>query len=141
MTITNYSTAAFLINPDIRAVSVTYEKDTDTKRAARYTFKTFDKDIKAGDYVIVPTSTRHGMTVVKVDAVDIGVDLETEHEIKWVVAKFDDTPYRKAKVWEEQAVEKIKFAQAHKKREELKKALEDSINGAMGEIKALPFIE
>lgn len=76
----NYSTAIFLINKDVRAIAVTYEKidmnqdTTKMKFSAPYlsggklptgatVFKTMDPKVKVDDYVTVPTDTRHGMTV------------------------------------------------------------------------------
>ena len=80
----NHSTAIFLINNDVRAIAVTYEKidlAKDTTKMMKYqaaylsggrlpdgavVFKTMDTAIKVDDFVIVPTDTRHGMTVCKV---------------------------------------------------------------------------
>ncbi len=135
----NYSTAVFLINKDVRAIKVTYEKDATNKPAATYLYKTFNKEIKIGDYVVVPTSTRHGMTVCKVVEVDVSVDFDSSVEYKWVVDRINDTHYREVTEWETDATSKIKIAQAQKKREDLRKVMEDSLNGALGDIKALPL--
>lgn len=73
----NYSTAVMLFNPEIRAISVSYEKDE--KGAGKkpfYTYKTLDKTIEKGDLVVVPTDTRHEFTVVRVEEVDVEVDYE-----------------------------------------------------------------
>lgn len=137
----NYSTAALLMYPDkVRAIKVTYEKDTETKKAVSYVYKSFDKDIKVGDYVVVPTSTRHGMTVCKVSEVDIQVDLEdTRLEVKWIVSRVDNHTYEEVLSWETKVLATVREAQAKKKREELRKNLEESLNGALSEIKALPM--
>lgn len=135
----NYSTAVFLINPDVRAIRVTYEKDTDSKKAIDYLYKTLDKNIKVGDYVVVPTTTRHGMTVCKVSAVDVEIDFDSTVQVKWAVCRVENSQYLEVIAWEDDAASKIRATQAHKKRADLKKTLEDSINGALDEIKALPI--
>lgn len=73
----NYSTAIFLINPKVRAIAAIYEPDTDSRKAPRTVFKTFDQSIGVNDYILVPTETRHKMTVNKVVEVDVEPDLET----------------------------------------------------------------
>ncbi len=73
----NYSTAIFLINPKVRAIAAVYEPDTDNRKAPRTIFKTFDSTIEVGDYILVPTDTRHKMTVNKVVEVDVEPDLES----------------------------------------------------------------
>jgi hypothetical protein len=67
----NYTTAVFLINDSIRAVTCTYEND-----GKRVPFKTLDKTIAVDDIVVVPSGTRHGMTTCKVVEVDSDVDYD-----------------------------------------------------------------
>lgn len=139
MTKINYSTAVFIIKDDVRAIKVTYEKDTDkNKPVPAYLYKTFDKTIQVDDYVVVPTRTRHGMTVCRVSEVDVQLDLDSDVEVKWVIDRVDSVTYGEVLHWEEKAMEKIKSAQAHKKRKDLIDAMKDSINGAFDEIQALP---
>jgi hypothetical protein len=84
------STAVMLINPNIRAIKTTYEPDpTNGIKVPRYIFKTLDKTIKPGDFVVVATDTRWGLTVVKVDEVDVDVDFEASTPTKWVISKVD----------------------------------------------------
>lgn len=116
----NYSTAIFLINDDVRGVACTYKKEDD---AERYVFKTMDQDMAVGDYVVVPTSTRHGMTVVKVAAVDIDVDLESDIQLKWIIARLDLVDHDALLEQETAAINTIQSAQKRKKREELRAAL------------------
>lgn len=73
----NYSTAVFLLNPQVRCIACTYEVDKDEKLAARVSFKSLDKEVTAGDLVLVPTGTRHGYTVVKVVETDIDSDFDS----------------------------------------------------------------
>ncbi len=119
----NYTTAVFLINPEARAVQCSYEKDSGGVQLASYLFKTLDKSVKKGDLVVVPTSTRHNLTVVKVEAVDVDIDVDTPHDIKWIVGKVDLLTHQKLLDMEAEAVATIKAAEMRKKREELAKTL------------------
>lgn len=132
----NYSTAVFLINPACRAVKATYEEDGN-KTQTPYVFKTVDKSIKVGDLVVVPTDTRHKLTVVKVVETDIEIDVDTPHQIKWVVGKVDLMTHQSLIDMEEAAISKIKAAEMHAKRQELAKKLQESIGGL--DLKALPM--
>ncbi len=115
----NYTTAVFLINPDARAVQCTYDEKEGGAKLQSYTFKTIDKSIKVGDLVVVPTATRHCMTVVKVVETDIDIDVDTPHEIKWVVGKVDLMTHQALLDMEAEAITKIKAAEMQKKRKEL----------------------
>lgn len=125
----NYSTVVFLVSPSVRAVSVSYEtKEEKTSGRQFYTFKTFDASIKKDDLVIVPTDTRHKFTVVKVEEVDIDIDLDdATTQFKWIAGKVDLSGYADTLAQEAAAVEKIKSAEKRKKREDLKKSLLDNL--------------
>lgn len=116
----NYSTAVFLINDSARAIYATYECDANAKREL---FKTFDKSIVVDDLIIVPTDTRHKMTVCKVVEVDVDFDMETSHQVKWIIDKVSLAAFHKTLAQEEVAIEAIKSAELRKKREELRKSL------------------
>lgn len=116
----NYSTAVFLINDAARAIYATYEAETSAKKEL---FKTFDKTIKVDDLIIVPTDTRHKMTVCKVVEVDVDFDLETAQTVKWVIDKVSLAAFHKTLDQENVAIEAIKSAELRKKREELRTAL------------------
>ncbi len=77
----NYTTAVFLINDKARALRGTYEAG---EHAPRALFKTFDPAIKKDDLVIVPTGTRHNMTVVKIVEEDVEIEIETDQPV-WIV--------------------------------------------------------
>jgi hypothetical protein len=123
----NYSTAIFLINPDnVRAISTTYDVDSDSpgaKKAPRVVFKTFDQSIKVGDLVVVPSSTRHKMTVVKVAEVDVDPDLESTIEMSWIVARVDRHEYEVTLANEGRAIKVMRDAEKTHQREELKAKL------------------
>lgn len=125
----NYSTAVFLINDNVRAVSGTYEAGDN---AARTMFKTFDPSVKVGDFVLVPTNTRHNMTVVKIMEVDIEFDIETSTKVEWVIGRIDLTAYDKMLAQEQVAIVTIQSAEKNRKRKALREAIfsdaEDALN-------------
>lgn len=116
----NFSTAIFLINPNVRAVAVTYEVDTEQKKATREIFKTFDQAIRPNDYVIVPTDTRHKMTICKVVDVDVEPDLESSTEMQWIIGPIDRADYERTLADEGRAVKLMKDAEKTHKRTELR---------------------
>ena len=116
----NYSTAVFLINPHIRAVVGQYEnKET----APTVVYKTLDTSIKVGDYVIVPTNTRHNMTIVKITATDVDVDFDSNVQMTWVIGRVDKTAYEEVLVQEQTAIQAIKSAETRRKRDQLRDAM------------------
>ena len=129
----NYSRSIFLISDDVRAVNVTYE---DEEAAPRTMFKTFNPEIKVDDYVVVPTDTRHRMTVCKVVDVDVEPDLESASDMKWIVGIVDRADFESIRQQEEEAITKIKGAEKRRKRAELREAL---LADAEDEIKSLPI--
>lgn len=134
----NYSTAVFLINKNVRAILTVYEEYTNDAEATRKAVmhKTLDTTIKAGDYVIVPTTNRHKMTVVKVFKVDVDVDFDCDVQVNWIIGKVDTAAYDGVLGQEQQATATIRSAEAQSKREELKKKL---LNLNEEQIKALPL--
>jgi hypothetical protein len=119
----NYSTAVFLINKDVRAINAAYEVDAAGKGVNISLFKTFDKTIKPGDLVVVPTTTRVGMTVCKVTEVDVDFDIDQTKDITWVIDVVDQVEYAHTLEIEQQAIGAIKSAELRKKREDLAKNL------------------
>ncbi len=129
----NHSKTVFLINKNARAILATYEEQDS---APRTMFKTLDPTIKKDDFIIVPTSTRHKMTVCKVVDTDVDVDFDGSETLLWVIGKVDRTPYEQTLAQEETALQKIKAAELRKKRNDLRDAL---LADSMDEIKALPI--
>ena len=122
----NYSTAILLINPACRAIKAIYEPDpTDENRprAKRTLFKTFDRSIKAGDIAMVPSTTRHMVTTVKVTDVDVEWDVHSCEEVKWVIGVIDQAEYISLKSQEEAAINQIKESEKTFERNELKKKM------------------
>lgn len=119
----NYSTAVMLINQNIRAINVSYEPDTEHETKPRYTFKTLDETIEVDDYVVIPTDTRHLMTVAKVEEVDADIDFESSIQIKWIISKFSKHGHNTILEEEKKWIEQLKAAEKRRKREEIKKSM------------------
>lgn len=118
----NYSTAVMLFNQEIRAVKVSYDPDDKVNGLPRaYLFKTLDPDIKVGDFVTIPTDTRHKMTVARVEEVEAEVDFDLGTEIKWVVSRVPVDEYQAILADEQQWIAEMKKAQNRKKKEDIKK--------------------
>lgn len=120
----NYSTAVFLVNKNVRAVAGIYEDDEGGKKSPpRTLFKTLDATIKVGDFVLVPTSTRHKMSVNKIVEVDCDVDYDSSVQIAWVISVVERADYERTLRMEESAIAAIKSAEKRRKQDELKAAL------------------
>jgi hypothetical protein len=134
---TNPSIAVFLINKDVRGILCSYEQDASGKPTGTlYLFKTFDQTLKKGDYVVVPTATRHGMTVCRVEEVDVEPDFDSSIDYKWVVDKVDRALYEHTLQQEADAISQIKKAEKRAARDELRKKLYASHEE---DLKALPL--
>lgn len=116
----NYSIAVFLINKNLHAVLCTYEADEGAKRTL---FKTLDKTVSIGDYVVVQTDTRHKMTVCKVVEVDVDVDFDSTLPVTWVISKIDREAYEQLLAQETTAIQAIKSAELRQKRDALRQAM------------------
>lgn len=128
----NYSTAIFLISDAVRAINISYEPNCNKRRV----FKTLDPNIKVEDFVVIPTGSRYKMTVVKVEEVDLDLDIDTPDEIEWIVGVVDRADFEEIEAQEADAIAKIKSAEKRRKREELRKNL---LADAEDDLKALPI--
>ena len=115
----NYSTSVFLINHKVRAIAVNYEPD----ERKLTTYKSLDVSIAAGDYVVVPTHTRHKFTVARVTEVDVDVDFDSNEPMNWIVVKIDKAEYEQVLKQEEAAIAVVKSAEIRRKRDELAAAM------------------
>lgn len=119
----NYSTAVFLINDQVRAVYAIYEPDKADQKSRRYLFKTFNKSLKAGDMVVVPSTIRHQLDIAKVTDVDVSIDLDSATNIDWIVGVVDTEDFLHIISEEKAAIETIKQAQMAEKRDKLAASL------------------
>lgn len=125
----NYSKAVLLVNDNIRVVACSYEPDVKdasgriTQRQGRYHFKTVDTSLKVGDLVVVPTDSRHGMTVIKVEEVDVEVEIDDDIELKWIISKVDDSAYQTVLKEEAAAIALLKKAEKKDQKKKLKEKM------------------
>ena len=147
MNYTNYSLAVFLLSDEARMVDVAYEPydknisvdqiTPDTPASTQYSFKTFDKELKKGDYVIIPTSTRWGCTIGRIEEVDVDVDFNSTHEYKWLLGKINQHEVDEILAQEQQMISTIKAANKRKAKEELRESI--LANMQPEEVTALPL--
>lgn len=119
----NLSTAIFLVNKSVRPVRVSYDPDAPKHNNPDKLFKTLDPGLAKGDMVVVPTGTRHGMTVCKVEEIDFRVNFDTQSEYLWVIGRVDVDAYESVKTQEATVVDRIGTAEENRKRAELAAAL------------------
>lgn len=132
----NPSIAVFLLNEHVRAILCTYEADKANVPAERIMFKTFDPTIKADDFVVVPTDTRHKMTVCKVVAVDAEVNFDSSCQVQWIIGRVDSAAYEVTLSQEGDMLAAVRSAERLKKQRELKEAMFADSEAA---VKALPI--
>lgn len=125
----NYSTAILILKPECRCVKVIYEPDGERSKAPREFFKTFDKSIKVGQFVVVPSSTRHNLTTCKVVEVDVDDWLEVTKEIGWIIGSIDLADSEKIKTWEAAAIQELKDSEKRK----LRRDMQANMTAAMDE--------
>jgi hypothetical protein len=120
--ISNYSLLVFLINDKVRAVECCYDPDQE-KAGKKTVFKTMNEDIKVGDFVVVPTDTRYGYTVVKVVNVDIEPDLDSSAQMNWIIDPVGLAHHEQLLKDEKEAIDKARAAQKTQRRNELRAAV------------------
>lgn len=113
------SRKVFLLDTEPRCVLCSYESH---EGAPRTEFKTWDTDIKVGDYVVVPTDTRHHMTVVRVEEIDVEPNLESNERMHWIVDVVDKSAFDRTANQEREFLNAARAAEKQKKKEALKEA-------------------
>ena len=127
----NYSTAIALLTDEVTGVSCSYELDHEDKPLKLYTFKCLKDmadNLAEGDLVVIPTDSRHGFTIVRVEKVDVEIPLESSIAYKWIAGKFDTAEYDNVLEQEATLIEKVKKSQKRKKREEMRAALQEQLD-------------
>lgn len=120
----NPSHAVFLVpNSKARSMLVEYEEGTPKK-----VFKTFDQDIEEGDFVVVPTNTRCGMTVVKVVEADNDFDLSSPTLMDWIVCKVDRDEYEQTLKEEAKLIKMVRQVDKRRRMAELGNALMEGMS-------------
>lgn len=122
----NYSTAILLANPALGVITASYEQDENGK-AMVGTVLPYKVPpgltLNVGDYVVVPTNTRHKMTVCRVEEIDHELDVDYPKELAWVVDKVEQGRYLSIKAAEESAIQAVKSAEKRARREEMAEKL------------------
>jgi hypothetical protein len=121
----NYSTAILLANSAVQVILASYDRDPDGKPlpGTIKPYKTLDERLKVGDFVVVPTDTRHRMTVVRVEEVDHDLDLDYAHELQWVIDRVDMAAFEKIKAGEAEAIAAVKSAEKKARRDAMAEKL------------------
>lgn len=118
----NKSLAVFLVDESVRAIKVAFGT-----AGKFYTYKTTDKSIKVGDFVLV--NTQRGYSVVEVKYVDIQNTLDFEDtsiEYTWIVQKLDLTDYQEKMKREVQLQESINHLVFQGKKQQMLEVLKKS---------------
>lgn len=124
MSLANPSLAPFLLDNPPRCISVSYERLIDT-RTGKVTgndiksFKTFDITIAKEDLVVVPTDTRWGFTVGRVEEIDTRVNFTSSETMRWIASKVDKDGYADICKQEDVLIGKVGQAQQAKAKREL----------------------
>ncbi|MEK6886649.1 MAG: hypothetical protein AABW88_02345 [Nanoarchaeota archaeon] len=123
----NYSTSLIALNKNIRVIEIAYDDETSMnpydKKNNRKRFRTLDKTVKIDDLVVIPTQTRHLMTVAKVVEVDCRVDFKSKDEIQWLVTRVPTEDYANVLAKEEEFIDQLQKSEERRVAEELKKNL------------------
>lgn len=114
----NYSKAIFVTHDNCRALRGTWEADGKTEW-----FKTFDPNIKVGDICVVPSSTRHKFSTIKITEADASIDLDTNEEVRWIVARIDTASYEAIVEKERQVIDIVRDAETSQRRKALQSAV------------------
>lgn len=125
------SLIAFVVDENLRGFRASYDSDGKTPihspdNQKTYFFKSFDPSIKKGDLVVVATNTRHGMTVVRIEEVDVEPDYDANIEVKWILSTVKLDAYKAMVEREDYIIEKVQTAEKRRKRKELRASLMDS---------------
>lgn len=115
------SNRIFLASDTVRAVKGIFETDVNNQPTAkREYFKTFSASLKVGDLVNVETSTRHGVSVIRIVEVDVDIDVESDEQTRWIIGKVETAEYEKFKTMEADMVSEMKKAELKAKRDDMR---------------------
>lgn len=120
----NYSSAIFLVNDAARAIAISYDVEPDGKGKRPFTvFKSLDPSLAVGQYVTIPTDTRHGMTVVRIEEVNVDVDQASPVQLQWIIGPVQTDTYKAILAQEASGIAKIKSAEKLAAQKELRAKL------------------
>lgn len=125
------SRKVFLLEGELRCIKAAYEAGDD---AGTTEFKTFDAGIAVDDYIIVPSGTRHEMTICKVHEVDVEPNLDSGSEMLWVIGKVSLSGHEATVASEERFIAAARSAERARKMKQLK---EDILADVDADIKVI----
>ena len=117
----------FVINDAARAVKLNYDplEVRASGEVSTSLGKTLDHTLEVGDFVVVESDTRHGITVAKIVEVDVDVDVESSTPIRWIFQKIDNEQREGVLAAEAEAQRQVREVELRRKRERLRKAMFD----------------
>lgn len=140
------SRTILLVNDAVRAIRAIYDFEPKDRPGSvkRTLFKTFDPTIAVDDLIIVPSSTRHNFTVVKVVEIDVDTDDEltgaqNETAVEWIVGKVDLQGHQRTLSQEGEFLATVAKAKRAKERADLEKTVFGDVDVA--KLKALPIAQ
>lgn len=114
------SRKVFVLNKDILCVKTTYDAH---EGADQKEYKTFDTTLEVGGLVLVPTGTRHKFTVVKIAAIKVKPDWESDKPIEWIVGKVDTSHFENVQAQETRILETVNEAERAQRAKEIKETM------------------
>jgi hypothetical protein len=130
----NSSKTIFLVNDNVRAIKAVY--DPDEKKPIPAIYKTLDQTITVDDFIVVPSGSRHRLTVFRVVETDFEIDFDTPGTIEWVFGRVDVEGMEEIIRQEKEVIDKVSSAEKRRRREKLRETLLADVNG---DLKALPI--
>lgn len=134
----NLSVAVFLFNKAVRGVLASYQPPAEGAVPKTEFFKTLDPDLAVGDFAIVPTQTRHGMTVVRIEEVDVDPPYDADEHADWIIDRVDRGDYEITLAQESKAIKQIKTGAVERRREQL---AQDMLAGVKDKVGTLPIFD
>lgn len=140
MTTPHKSVMIFIANDLVKGIKVQYEPTdglTFSERAKNMPLaanpvvrtnnnqfcKTMIQDLVVGDYVVVQTSERHGLSVCRVTEIDVEVDLGDRTPVMWAFGRVDTTNCIGIINEENLMLERIASAEKRREKEKLRSAM------------------
>ncbi len=114
-----------IANPNVLIARCAYNEDKPGINTDVTAFKTLDTSIQPGDYVVIPTNRRHGMTVVRVKSVDPLLKsryaIKGDDKLDWIIGKVDKSAYETLLKHEGDLIERFNALEIERERQELAK--------------------
>lgn len=111
------SRKVFLLDPEPQCIKAVYEPH---EGASQTEFKTFDENIKVDDYVIVPSGTRHNMSVSRVVEVGVEPDLDTSTKMDWVIGIIESSTFENILEQEKVFIDAARSAEKKRRKKQLR---------------------